>query len=149
MTTGTCRRAEAGLTLLEMLVALSILALAGSLSAVMVGRSLAIDPLDQAVARLTNDLASAQLRADAGETVILHLAPNGYGIERGGETRTQALDDSVRVRWEVSLQGEPAGAAEIRLPARPTPLGLRAELRRGEERVLVVLEPLTGRVHRE
>ena len=144
----SCR--SAGFTLMEMLAALGVLALAATLVTAQLRQPGEQSRLDQTADVLMRDMQRAQTEARrSGESLALSLSDDGYRIERLDLARPwpQGLAVQGRVRlasgWQetggVVLAGRPLAHQEARIA-----LALGDGLSR-----TVRVEPLTGQIHVE
>lgn len=132
---------QQGLTLFELLVALSILSLSVLVSA---NAFRAFSPriaVDQAAEQLVADLKRARLHArQTGERVAISPTETGYEISSLQLTRT--LRNDLVASWRSDAEGV------VAFTQRFANLGGRVEIRKGNRRAVVLVHPITGKVER-
>ncbi|WP_417469586.1 pilus assembly FimT family protein [Maricaulis sp.] len=138
---------ERGMTLLELLIALSIFAAVASLSGVALAGSLGHLRYQRSAEQLVLDLRRASLRArSSGDETAIQLTPRGYRIEALDIDR--AWPQGVTAVWRVRQAGSWQVAAGLTLPPRTIQSPeLEVEILRGDDRLSVQIDRVTGRVH--
>ncbi|SDL67599.1 type II secretion system protein [Maricaulis salignorans] len=138
---------ERGMTLLELLIALSIFAAIATLSGVALSGSLAHLRHQRAAELLVSDLRRASLAARSlGRETRISLSPEGYAIEALDIERVWPRD--VTARWRIRQAGYWQTATGLALPARTVASpDVEVEIMRGADRIAVRIDPVTGRVH--
>jgi len=145
---GSPRAASAGVTLLELLIVLSIMALVSALVLPMFGGGVSTGELKAATRELAAGLrfARSEALATRQETrVMLDLEHRTFQIER--DARTHALPKQIELKLftaQSDLVGETAGA--IRFFPDGGSTGGRVTLAAGERKYDVDVDWLTGRV---
>ncbi|WP_417493248.1 pilus assembly FimT family protein [Maricaulis sp.] len=138
---------ERGMTLFELLIALSIFAAIASLSGVALAGSLGHLRYQRSAEQLVLDLRRASLKArSTGDETIIRLSPQGYSIEALEIDRTWPRD--VTAVWRVHQAGSWQVATVLALPPRTVASPeLEVEILRGDDRLSVQIDRVTGRVH--
>jgi general secretion pathway protein H len=143
-------RRSSGFTLMEMLAALGVLALAATLVTAQLRRPGEQAQLDQAADVLMRDVQRAQTEARrSGEPVALLLTDDGYRIDRLDLAR--AWPDGIAVQGRVRLASGWQQTGRFVLAGRPLAHEeARIDLALGDELSRTVrVEPITGQVHVE
>lgn len=143
-------RGEAGFTIIEMMVVLSILAIAMSVApAIMAGLAGARlrAATDELIAELRETRAQA-MRRDATAELVLDLPQRRYA--RSGRPGTHSLAEIVDAVEVVPARLAQADhLARLRFRADGTAEEARIVLRHGDSRNVVAIDWLTGRVRRD
>jgi len=141
------RANECGMTLLELLIALSIFAALASLSGVALTGSLGQLRYQGSAEQLVLDLRRASLRArSSGDETAIQLSPRGYSIEALDIDR--AWPRGVTAIWRVRQASGWQVATDLTLPPRTIASPeLEVEILRGDDRLSVQIDRVTGRVH--
>jgi len=135
------RSAEAGLTLVETLIAVAILSLATGVAGGVIG---ALSPrlvVERAVDQLLVDLKRARLEAEtAGTPVVLRIEPDGYVVNALKLERK--FQSGISVHWEndeLNAFAFNPGFAQ---------LGSAITLTKGRYAAEVSIAPVSGRITR-
>lgn len=132
---------QTGLTLVELLLALSIMSLGVWVSA---GAFKTLSPrihVEQAAQQIINDLKSARLRAvETNELVNVIQTEQGYAIEALSLERS--LRDDLEVTWDTASL---TGVSFSNNFANP---GARIEVRKQKRRAVILIHPITSRIEK-
>lgn len=140
---------SAGFSLVEILVALVVLAMAASLVGIsLAGRSQAWQ-LDRAGQTLSDDLRRARLTARTrGVPVVIEIRPGGYAIESLGLERT--WPDALEARWQVIEPARVREPVRLVLPAQRFAMPrVDIQLVNPTGEIRITMDPVTGQVHHE
>lgn len=140
-------RSERGMTLLELLIALSIFAAVASLSGVAMTGTLSHLRHERAAEQLVSDLRRASLLARMqGVEMQVRATPGGYTVDALDIDR--AWPREVTAVWRVREAGSWQVTTGIALPPRPVASPeLQVDISRDGESVSVRIDAVTGRVH--
>lgn len=134
-------RGEAGITLVELLVALAVMSLAAGMVFSAGARLLPGIELRQACDTLITDLKRARLEASlSGEPVVVAPTGDGYRIEAIGIERV--LPSGTRIDW-------PAETARIQFMPDWGSTGGKIRIVKGKRVASIFVDPLLGQVRRE
>lgn len=135
------------MSLLELLIAMAVMAIAASFAIASIGGSNRERQFDQAAELLVHDLRQARLSALIdGETRQVLAGESGYRIS--GEDAARRWPGGVEVRWEVERAGRWLPTDRFSITGARTPmLHARIVLERDERRRVVTIDPVSGRVH--
>lgn len=141
------RRSERGMTLLELLIALSIFAAVASLSGVALTGTLTHLRHERAAEQLVSDLRRTSLQARTrGTEARIEVSEAGYSVPALALERSWPR--GVTAIWRVRQAGRWQLAAEIALPPRISASPeVRIDILRGDQSFSVRIDPVTGRVH--
>lgn len=142
-------RRDSGITLFELLVVLTIMAVLASFVGVSMSASLRERAYGHAVDRLAMDLRRSRLDArDERRQQTLRVLPDGYRID--GRDLTRRWPDGVTARWAIERGGRWFPVDMVRVTDAAVPfLHLRVEISRAEELRTVSMEPISGRVRHD
>lgn len=141
--------AERGVTLFELLIALAILAVAAGFVGSAMGRSLEGRAFDRTVRTVADDLRRGRLAAlESGEPVLVEVDEDGYRIAR--EAIERRWPEDVTADWRAMRDGRRIATDRFTIGSdRIAALHLQVAITRGERRRVVIMDPVTARVHDE
>jgi prepilin-type N-terminal cleavage/methylation domain-containing protein len=142
-------RAELGMTLFELLIALTIFATMTSFTGIILTANLRHLAFDSSTERLVDDLRRSQLFARTrDQVVVIELTASGYDIDQTSTYREWPAD--VAAEWRIRDNDTWTSTSIVEIsPGRLSPLQLEITLTQDDDERHVRLEPVTGRVHAE
>jgi general secretion pathway protein H len=143
-------RAERGVTLLELLIVIAVVALAYAAVGNLLRAPSPARDADHAAFTAANVLRVARAQAIAsGRAVAVVIDPADRRVEVAGSTRVRRLGDGVTLTARVAREASADGAARILFYPDGTSTGGRLTLAVGEAQRQIVVNWLTGNVYIE
>jgi prepilin-type N-terminal cleavage/methylation domain-containing protein len=137
---------QAGMTLFELLIALSMMAVIASFTVAVMTGGQETRRFEASIDLLISDLTDARLSAVA-ENQPRWVVPTETGYRLEAENLDRAWPDDVDARWQVQRGRRWRDIERVEVsPARTPFLHLRVTLTRGDERRLIFVDPVSGRV---
>ncbi len=134
-------RAQLGLTLVELLLALSILSLGALISASAINARSPRLVVDQAAEQVVTDLKRARLHAqETGEKVSVAPHDNGYVISK--------LDLKRLLRSDLDVQWSSNSIEGIVFAERFANPGGRIEISKSGRKAIILIHAITGKIER-
>lgn len=135
----TRRARQKGVTLIELLIALSVLSMSALIAASAMNAGLPQSAVNQAAELLVSDLKRARLDAQkTGEDAVIKISPDSYELA-GGEVRHPGRG--------VTLETD-AAQREIAFSRSFAHQGGAVTVTKGGRRAVIIVHPITGKVER-